>query len=150
MADDDIVRQVLAAIEATEQDARDAKNDRSGVWHHVVTPGGQNKVVDDLGYTVTGHYHDDSAPWWTCPHIARNDPDAVLRRCAADRRRIERHQLETATDGRYEGSLICVGCSVGDDDWFDRPFPCPDFLDLADSYGVAPATDPADTQETNR
>lgn len=147
MADDDIVRQVLAAIEATEQDARDAKNDRSGVWHHVVTPGGQNKVVDDLGYTVTGHYHDDSAPWWTCPHIARHDPNAVLRRCAADRRRLERHRqvVDGGSDSAWPAPGHCAACITGDD---YVPFPCPDFLDLADSYGVAPDAEPAPQETT--
>ena len=115
---DDIALQVLAAIEQAEQDAR--------------------ADID--------HFDDVPEPKDPRDQYIVKLANGTLHRCVVDRRRLERHQPETATDGRYEGELICAGCSVGDDDWFDRPFPCPDFLDLADSYGVAPATEPADQQ----
>jgi len=126
----DLVRQILAAIEEAEREAGDAKQDRSGTWTHVVTPGGDNKVVDDLGDSVSGHYDVASEPWWTGPHIARHDPASVLRRCAADRRRLERHYVIPDT----WGNLTCGYDRDGDDETI---WPCPDMVDLADSYALA-------------
>jgi hypothetical protein len=52
-------------------------------------------------------------------HIALHDPSSVLRRCAADRRVFERH-------GKPD--TWCAFC--------DNPWPCEDFRDLADRYGL--------------
>lgn len=80
---DELVPWLREQIAEVRHVALEAMNDRSGVWRHVVTPGGDNKVVDDLGYSVSGHYDIDSEPWWTGPHIARHDPRAVLAQCGA-------------------------------------------------------------------
>ncbi|MGW1998132.1 DUF6221 family protein, partial [Embleya sp. NPDC001921] len=55
------------------------------------TPGGDHKVIDDTGHTVSGHYEVGSHPWDTGPHIARHDPLRVLRDVAARRRIVENY-----------------------------------------------------------
>ncbi len=70
-------------------------------------------------------------------HIAHNDPAAVLRRCTADKRVLERHSPQTGTEGHFKGSLVCAGEADVDDPWLDKPWPCPDFEDLADRYGIS-------------
>jgi hypothetical protein len=92
---DELVTWLREQITEDRQFATEAMHDRDGTWTHVVTPGGDNKVVDDLGYSVSGHYDIDSEPWWTQPHIARHDPRTVLAVCNA----------YTAILDRYETSL---------------------------------------------
>jgi hypothetical protein len=80
-----------------------------------------------------------SASAWNCEppvnaanaeHIAFNNPAAVLRRVAADRRVLTRHQpYETWPSGRF----VCRWCNTGNG---CRPFPCSDVVDLADRYGI--------------
>jgi hypothetical protein len=71
-----------------------------------------------------------------------NDPSSVLRRCAADRRRAERHAPSAPGIGPFESrrfkdpeARICAHCSH-DGEWGAVEWPCPDFVDLADSYGL--------------
>lgn len=59
---------------------------------------------------------------------ATSCPDqAVLRRCAADRRILARHRPEAHSDGRLPG--FCKHCG-----W---RWPCPDLRDLADAHGLS-------------
>lgn len=64
-------------------------------------------------------------------HIAYNDPAAVLRRVAADRRVLARHPGATATDE-------CPGCGAWlDGTWCTPPGAlCPELVDLAERLGV--------------
>jgi hypothetical protein len=68
-------------------------------------------------------------------HIAFHDPAAVLRRCAADRKIIARHQL----DPDVYWAPACAGCGTyGDQDmpYTDNLNECPELLDLAEGYGI--------------
>lgn len=69
--------------------------------------------------------------------IARHDPAAVLRRCAADRKILERHRLDPNVT--YE--LACEGCRTYGDvslSWTDNLNECPELLDLAEAHGLTP------------
>ncbi|WP_367572180.1 DUF6221 family protein [Streptomyces globisporus] len=83
--------------------------------------------------------------WWsTSPahspdadHIVHNDPDAVLRRCEADRRILARHRL----DPNFPYEAACYGCGTyGDLDLpnTDNLNDCPELLDLAHAHGITP------------
>ena len=100
------------------------------------------------------------APQWTCPstgvvdlgvdlistgdrdvayHIALHDPDNVLRRCAADRKILNRHRLDP--DAHWSDRTMCEGCgTTGDCDWpvTGNLNDCLELLDLAEGYGLTP------------
>lgn len=134
MADDWVAR-LLAAVEATEWGATDRHHLDCRLAHdtHTVAYAGQAEC--------------------SC-----GEPEAVRRRCAADRRRLERH-TPIPNHGRFSDDWASGCPNPGDCDCGERPkvcgacrdqvgdpleAPCPDLLDLADSYGVAPAKETAD------
>jgi hypothetical protein len=59
-------------------------------------------------------------------HITLHSPDAVLRRCEADRRILARHRP-------WPGSDYCDSC---DQDLTTRIHDCPELLDLAHAHGI--------------
>ncbi|WP_086564918.1 DUF6221 family protein [Streptomyces africanus] len=68
--------------------------------------------------------------------IALNDPESVLRRCAADRKLLERHRPQQ--DGSpFPDSMQCRTCSEDGGDGYQYlvPAPCPTLRDLAEGYG---------------
>ncbi|MDJ0460619.1 DUF6221 family protein [Streptomyces sp. H27-C3] len=68
-------------------------------------------------------------------HIALHDPSAVLRRCAADRRILDRHTLDP--DVTWEPA--CLGCGTTGDialSVTDNLNECPELLDLAHAHGI--------------
>ena len=64
------------------------------------------------------------------------EPDRILRRCAADTNRLNRHRPSVG-GWRFKGTdtLICGHCST-DEEWGAVISPCPDLQDLAACYGV--------------
>ena len=71
--------------------------------------------------------------------IAGNDPGAVLRRCVADRRILERHNFDPTWADWPSQATACHGCGVsGDCDWpvTDNLNDCPELLDMAAAYGL--------------
>lgn len=70
--------------------------------------------------------------------IAANDPDAVLRRCAADRRILDRHSVDPDALGWSSTPYFCQGC--GCDRYSDYATKhindCPELLDLAAAHGI--------------
>ncbi|MFD3999841.1 DUF6221 family protein [Streptomyces rubiginosohelvolus] len=82
--------------------------------------------------------------WWsTSPphspdadHIAHNDPDAVLRRCEADRRILARHTPQHDGTAFPDGQQ-CRTCSQDGGDGYQYlvPYPCPTVTDLAHAHG---------------
>lgn len=86
-----LVESIRAQLDEDERIAVDAKDERSGVWTHVGAAAGHNKVIDDLGYSLTEHGDVDSQPWWTNPHIARHDPARVLAEVKATREILADH-----------------------------------------------------------
>jgi hypothetical protein len=71
----------------------------------------------------------------TGQHIATHGPDAVLRRCEADRRILARHRADSSA-AAFPGA--CEGCGL--DDWglpnVETINDCPELLDLAHAHGV--------------
>lgn len=114
MTSDDLVPQILAAIEETEQEAEEMI---------LSAPPGYGKT--------TGRFDD--------PHLA-------IRRCAADRKIVELFQYRAA---RYAEAERCSGTNK-----YRRKaayYAMSEVIRLlADSYGVAPAPEPVNTQETTR
>jgi hypothetical protein len=123
-----LASRILAAIEETEQLARAAT---SGPW--TVDPDrGVFAGVLDRDW-VAGTDRVDAE------HITRHDPDAVLRRCEADRRTVQCHQPTEdrsgwLPDGSYGPiSPACTACGSED---YAEPWPCLDLFDRADAYGI--------------
>jgi hypothetical protein len=91
------------------------------------------EIVDHLAYEGGGIHHGPTAD-----HVARHDPDAVLRRCEADRRILARHNVDPAK-ATWSDATACAGCGTyGDCDWpvTDNLNDCPELLDLAHAYGI--------------
>lgn len=120
----DLVQLILAAIESTEQDARQATR-KDHAWAIDAQPfrwGDEQDTEILAGGKPIVSCNYEYGGYTTASHIVRHDPASVLRRCAADRRIVETcqfwlHENDAGTD------------------------PCAaDVLrDLADGYGVAPA-----------
>lgn len=71
-------------------------------------------------------------------HIVDQAPAAVLRRCAADRRILTRHNIDP-DKAAWSEATACKGCGVyGDCDWpeTDNLNDCPELLDLAAAHGI--------------
>ena len=72
--------------------------------------------------------------------IAANDPSSVLRRVAAQRRVLERHQPEEYGEAtEFEGVVLpaLVACGRCQDNFNQYPeYPCDEIKDLADAVGV--------------
>jgi hypothetical protein len=92
---DDLVRQILAAIEETEQDAQAAERFGGASWSvEPFNPSGPDALpavvwVVDAAEDGMAMVNGDAR----ARHIARHDPASVLRRCAADRRAIKLWQV---------------------------------------------------------
>lgn len=146
---DDLVPQILAAIEATETDARQACGRKPGgdAWTIAEVPPGRwgqdeqdTEVIIDGKPVVRCDYEYGGVLF--AEHIARHDPASVLRRCAADRKLLELHAQVPTHEGSTEtGCKLCLweyswGCDV-------QAGICDTVSILAEGYGVAPAVEPA-------
>ncbi|GGW98561.1 DUF6221 family protein [Streptomyces chartreusis] len=87
---------------------------------------GGGKCLATLRYDRNGHLNVD--------HIELNEPAAVLRRCAADRKILEVHEPVG-----YERA--CDGCGFDREEGYyvDHINDCPTLLALAEGYGLTPA-----------
>lgn len=143
----DLISRLLTAIEEAEEDARDASTwgDDWSVADHVAPPWGED-TPDDVILAAGKPVATMNTEYGGClaaSHVARNDPAAVLRRCAADKRVLERHNKPEPMDPfqvrvwRFE--VKCGHCSwTCYTDCEDMvKFPCPDLVDLADRYGIS-------------
>lgn len=142
---EDLRDKITAAIDRAEQVARRANvvQDDPNWWvSEVAASGGglftvrsqrDNRPIARV-QRLEGHDFDpglilDGAA--VAEHIALHDPAAVLRRCAADRRVLERH----APHYRYNGANPeCSWCWTPREEPAD--WPCEDYRDLADRYGI--------------
>lgn len=123
---------ILAAIDHAEKLAQAVAQDTEPEW----SPGHEHLSdyvsTAEYGSAVTcGLY--GYMGWELRQYIALNDPRSTLRRCAADRRTMQRHQQQTIETSRWDPKpIICGYCSHVPDavDW-----PCLDVVDLADRYG---------------
>jgi hypothetical protein len=137
---DDLTTRLLAAIEETEYLAQQADH---GPWEvrdeeydtYVIPVDHPRPIVASLELLPNG---------W---HIARHDPEAVLRRCAADRKIVERHGVEARTG--YEpddddtphayGSISRACKECGSSDLAVRS-PCKTLVLVAEGYGITEET----------
>lgn len=129
---EDILAWTLAAVTAREQKATQAAEEFGAAWYY------------DDGFVLARHEDSmvatgsqDFMDRQQGDHIAANDPESVLRRCAADRKALERHTLHrTVRDttwmafGCYHPTKHDSRCAFDKQCW-----PCPDFLSLAEGYG---------------
>ncbi|MGA4964498.1 DUF6221 family protein [Streptomyces pseudogriseolus] len=70
-------------------------------------------------------------------HIGQHNPEAVLRRCEADRRILARHRHATEWDWALDAP--CHGCGTEgdcDDPVTENLNDCPELLDLAHAHGI--------------
>jgi hypothetical protein len=70
-------------------------------------------------------------------HIVRHDPAAVLRRCEADRRILNRHRLNP--DAYWAEAAMCEGCGTEGEMGYpvtENLNDCPELLDLAYAHGL--------------
>lgn len=125
---------IIQQIDKTQRIAEAARGQGEGRWHHE-TGYHSGRVEDERGKTVV---YDEGAPLEEeAAHIALNDPAAMLRRCAADRKILARHRLNP--DVTYEPA--CKGCGTyGDQELseVDNLNECPELLDLAEAHGLTP------------
>jgi hypothetical protein len=90
-------------------------------------------VANERIYWSTNPPHSPDAD-----HIVCNDPDTVLRRCAADRKILTIHQPQ---GGNYPGHYACEGCGYDGADYCSEPLTehvndCPTLLAVAEAYGL--------------
>lgn len=150
----DLVRQILAAIEETERLAGATiatVNPAKGRW--VVAGEYGTEVRDSRGHLIVKHSWPNEIA-----HIIHNDPVSVLRRCAADRRMVE--AVQRGITGHPGPCVNYIGqdpAAYSEHDscelhlqWAATTLPLTVLKYLADSYGVAPAAEPPDTQEAPR
>lgn len=149
----DLVSRLIAAIEETE---RLATNCEGREWGHRFGPAPDGEepehwvagvptsdtiAICGEDYTMARHH---------AAHIAHNDPTAVLRRCAADRRRLELHAPEETDwwaeddeDGGPVEILYCPRCWKGQSCACCAPaptrghWPCEEVRLLCDTYGLS-------------
>lgn len=131
---------ITQQIDKAEAVARAAIDSDSGRWfvgdrwnvYHVEDEA-PNEDEETNTLVCWGNVKDQSE------HIALNDPAAVLRRCAADRRVLARHRLATEWSWTLPGDAPCYGCGTQGD--CDDPVTaqlndCPELLDLAHAHGI--------------
>lgn len=141
MTPESLVAAVRERLDETERLARAATCE---AWTVRVDCFGEVEVVTDAAharyvgdkqpepYDVVSHgdFH-EAVSLADAEHIAFHDPAAVLRRVAAQRRVLERHQPHIGDDGQ----ATCEYCPADYEDEL-TPWPCPDFADLADGLGI--------------
>lgn len=116
-------------ITAAEHTAQQAAN--AGTRWSVDLPAA--KITTAEGFKVAN----TKEPW--ARHIAAHDPAAVLRRCAADRRILARHNTDPAYAHDRLWSVACNGCGTAgdcDDPVTENLNDCPELLDMAAAYGL--------------
>ncbi|MGW0837573.1 DUF6221 family protein [Streptomyces prunicolor] len=131
---------ITQQVDETEAVARAAADGDSGEWFmgrkwnvyraEDETPSEDGETNELVAY---GNVKDQSE------HIAHHDPAAVLRRCEADRRILERHRLATEWTWAHPRDAPCYGCGTQgdcDDPLTDNLNQCPELWDLAHAHGI--------------
>jgi len=140
-AGEDILAWTEAAITRVENAARHATE---GPWrthdthldhggHTATILAGEGNDTELLAWLPTMSHEpwdDTRNAWRNADHIALNDPEAVLRRCASDRKLLELHKPE----GSSGECRTCVEWSETEHWHCPVPFPCDTFLTVAEGY----------------
>jgi hypothetical protein len=149
---------ITAKVDETEQAARNAAAADPAPWSSHT---GAGSTKDGIWLNERGHEHgagaimaaDDIWLWDnegsntlcmaapTAVHVALHDPEAVLRRCEADRRILARHALnaEYVRSGVSFYATACDGCGYDDcGPNVENLNDCPELADLAHAHGITP------------
>ncbi|OLE25887.1 MAG: hypothetical protein AUG44_14735 [Actinobacteria bacterium 13_1_20CM_3_71_11] len=141
----DLTARLLAVIEETERIAQGAGG---GSWRvDSINEGAVVSQVDSLELEgdvaayidATIEYGDPVGTPLRTPiavHVARHDPAAVLRRCAADRKILAAHEHETALIAFGGSSFGCVVCSPDYGPGVQPLGWCDTIKALAEGYGL--------------
>lgn len=117
-----------------------ARNATSGPWRdETKRHEWQGRVIIYPGVSPVAEVDLDGSGGVLSPadaaHIVLHNPTAVLRRCEADRRILDRHTIDP---DRVAFPAACNGC--GNDDWgmpnVENINDCPELLDLAHAHGI--------------
>lgn len=100
-------------------------------WQHAPDNARIASIAYERIYWSTNPPHSPEAD-----HIVTHDPDAVLRRCKADRKILAEHAPQPDGSG-FPDSQQCRTCSNagGDGYHYLAPTPCPTLRALAEAYG---------------
>ncbi|KPC94474.1 hypothetical protein ADL27_14250 [Streptomyces sp. NRRL F-6602] len=127
---EDILAWLDAAITHHESEARAACHRGQGRWK-AGHRGNSYAVSDEIGDVVV--YNEGAPSEAQTDHIALNDPESVLRRCAADRKLIAAHPVtrDVASGPHSFGCSVChhEDLLVAGYGW------CDTLLALAEGYG---------------
>jgi hypothetical protein len=99
------------------------------------------RVEEDARYSLSyGCMFFDTNDEYVVEHYMRaGSPEAILRRCEADRRILARHRMDpTMADSRLYATA-CDGCGTYgdcDDPVTENLNDCPELLDLAHAHGI--------------
>lgn len=132
---DDLIEFLQARLNEDQTAAEGASNKGHAEWHTVFGQTGDYEVEDDAGRPVTGELVE-----WTSQavHIARHDPARELAEVAAKRAVVERH---SSSDFQYvgdDGGGVSEYAGEPTCDYCNRPWPCPDLLDVGLPFASHP------------
>lgn len=126
---------ITQRIDRVENDLRSVDEEHGRNWTtRWNTSSDTFTIYDDNGSAVAADFLPAVAGL-----VVANDPAAVLRRCAADRKILARHRL--APEWPWAHGAPCHGCGVMgdcDDPVTDNLNDCPELLDLAEGHGLTP------------
>jgi hypothetical protein len=126
---------ITQQIDRVGASARAAEKEQGRDWRTRWEANGDYfEIIDDSGLLVA-----DQAQPGASAHIALNDPAAILRRCAADRRILARHRLDP--NAYWADAAMCEGCGTEGEMGYPRTEnlnECPELLDLGHAHGLTP------------
>ncbi|HZX38204.1 MAG TPA: DUF6221 family protein [Streptomyces sp.] len=130
---------IIEKITAAENTVRAAEKEHGRDWTtRWVQRGDYFEVTDDLGLLVA-----DQVQPSTAGLIAANDPQAILRRCAADRKLLTLHGPRgtdwNSSERERCDPYVCEGCGQEGicQDWVtEHANDCPVLLAVAEGYGL--------------
>lgn len=132
----DLVQRLLAAIDALEQANRVYPDSEEGCSGWVDWETGRN--LDESWHTLgCGSYFGSQAGGGD--RCECGVPEAVRRRCAADRKIVARHSPAILHAGGgadyFKTTRVCSSCEPNRQ-FPETSYPCPTILALAEGYGV--------------
>lgn len=136
-----------AAIDETERIAR-APQDGSAPWTGEWSAGKDGEggaLYTRNGWYLASKLRGEPIEPGVLAHIVHNDPAAVLRRVAADRKLLALHEIRAEPPlPSFPAEYACVVCDHDREDGlvFGPEVACPTVLALAEGYGIEPTPPP--------
>jgi hypothetical protein len=139
----DPLTHLTAALDAAQRDAEAARDAHCGVyastgdaeWYYDPTDGIFTKP-HGIQVTPGVPYVDPDVE----PHLARHDPQATLRRIAAERKTLALHQSIPGSTPDGDGTVCGECANVGREEVEGEPYPCPTVRNMAEGYGWSEET----------